>query len=168
MLSAALSLNIADAGSSAVAMSITRQATLYQGHDTKWTLAWNIMIFTLELNIGIICGCLPVLQPLITHTKLTEYLPSSIRSFISSRRSKGSYREQKGYVKRSPGSSDPSTDQDIELGHDKNPIVSYPGFPSKDSDDDFQHSHRKDSESHGWENGIVRTDRIDIQTDEKV
>ncbi|KAL8688423.1 MAG: hypothetical protein Q9218_005663 [Villophora microphyllina] len=146
-------------GAFACAMSIARQAFLYAGHDTKDSLVWNIIVFTLELNIGIICGCLPVIQPLLKQIPISKYLPSSLLSYFASYKSKGSYRDNKIYVKRS-NTTDPSrTEDDIELREDKNPMVKDAGYPTKDSDENLQHHH----ESHG---GILRTDRFDVHSDE--
>lgn len=145
---------------STCAMSIARQAFLYAGHDTKESLVWNIIVFTLELNVGIICGCLPVIQPLLKQIPMSKYLPSSLRSYFSYK-SKGSYRDKKIYVKKS-STADPSTrGEEIELREDKNPMVKDAGDPAKDSDEDLQHRHDHNG-------GILRTDRFDVHSDENV
>ncbi|KAI4244451.1 MAG: hypothetical protein LQ352_006794 [Teloschistes flavicans] len=147
-------------GAFTCAMSIARQAFLYAGHDTKESLVWNIIVFTLELNVGIICGCLPVIQPLLKQIPMSKYLPSSLRSYFSYK-SKGSYRDKKIYVKKS-STADPSTrGEEIELREDKNPMVKDAGDPAKDSDEDLQHRHDHNG-------GILRTDRFDVHSDENV
>ncbi|KAL8721225.1 MAG: hypothetical protein Q9225_002037 [Loekoesia sp. 1 TL-2023] len=146
-------------GAFACAMSITRQAILYQGHDTKDSLIWNIMVFTLELNVGIICGCLPILQPLLKHVPFGKYLPSSLRSYFSYK-SKGSYRGKKIYVKRSNTSHPSSNGEGVELHEDVNPIVADAGGLAKDSNDDFRSQH--------WSGGILRTDKFEVHSDGNV
>ncbi|KAL8754516.1 MAG: hypothetical protein Q9199_004283 [Rusavskia elegans] len=140
-------------------MSIARQVFLYRGQDTKESLVWNNIVFTLELNVGIICGCLPVLQPLFKLIPVSKYLPSSLRSYFNYK-SKGSYRGNKNYVKHS-GTSKPSTHRDdLELTEHKHPIVSDVGYPNKNSDDDLR--------SHHLSGGIVRTDRFEVHRENNV
>ncbi|KAL8646453.1 MAG: hypothetical protein Q9226_006849 [Calogaya cf. arnoldii] len=150
-------------GAFACAMSIARQAFLYRGRDTKESLVWNNIVFTLELNVGIICGCLPVLQPLFNLIPFSKYLPSSLRSYFNYM-TKGSYRENKNYVKQSgnySGKSKPTTRGDeTELKEYKYPIVSDAGYPNKNSDEDLRSQHMS--------SGIIRTDRFEVHSEDKV
>ncbi|KAL8948265.1 MAG: hypothetical protein Q9222_005536 [Ikaeria aurantiellina] len=132
---------------------------LYAGHDTPDSLVWNNIVFTLELNVGIMCGCLPILQPMLKHVPVSKYIPSSVRSYFSSK-SKGSYRSPKIYIKRSNTTDQSSKGDDIELREHKHPIVSDAGYPAKDSNDDLRSQH-----NHG---GIMRTDRFEVHSDDNV
>ena len=73
-------------GTAVLAMSIARQAVLYGSlnglyRDITWSAALTHILFTLELNIAIICGCLPTLQPLFRRFSIP--MPSAIRSAFS-------------------------------------------------------------------------------------
>ncbi|KAL8769113.1 MAG: hypothetical protein Q9203_005528 [Teloschistes exilis] len=150
-------------GAFACAMSIARQAFLYAGHDTKDSIIWNLIVFTLELNVGIICGCLPVIQPLLKQIPMSKYLPSSLRSYFAYK-SKGSYRDKEIYVKQS-NTTDPSKKgEEIGLREDKNPMVKDAGYPAKDSDEDLQYP----PPLHNHRGGILRTDRFDVRSDQNV
>ncbi|KAL8769246.1 MAG: hypothetical protein Q9209_004747 [Squamulea sp. 1 TL-2023] len=114
-------------------MSIIRQVFLYAGHDTK---------------------------PLLKRIPFSKYLSASIRSYWN-HISKGSYRENKHYVKHS-GTSKPSThNHEMELNEYKHPIVSDTGYPKQQtSDDDLRSQHQQ--------GGIMRTDRFEIHTEDNV
>ena len=73
-------------GAAVLAMSIARQAVLYgslSGLDTDitWSAVLTHILFTLELNIAIICGCLPTMQPLFRRFSIP--LPSAVLSAFS-------------------------------------------------------------------------------------
>lgn len=56
-------------GAAVVGVSVARQLVLYKSlngldKDTTWSAVLTHILFTLELNIAIICGCLPTKQPL--------------------------------------------------------------------------------------------------------
>ncbi|KAL8853679.1 MAG: hypothetical protein Q9221_001490 [Calogaya cf. arnoldii] len=86
---------------------------------------------------------------------------------------KGSYQENKNYVKQSgkcsgkysgkySGKSKPTTRGDeMELKEHQHPIVSDAGYPTKNSDEDLR-------SQHGINSGIIRTDRFEVHSEDKV
>ena len=72
-------------GAAVVGVSVARQLVLYKSlngldKDTTWSAVLTHILFTLELNIAIICGCLPTMQPLFRRFGV----PSVIRSVFTS------------------------------------------------------------------------------------
>ena len=77
-------------GAAVVAMSVARQLVLYKSlngldKDITWSAVLTHILFTLELNIAIICGCLPTMQPLFRRFGI----PSAFRSVLTSVRQSG-------------------------------------------------------------------------------
>ena len=71
------------------AISIVRLCILYQNPatvDPTWNVVTTKIWLAIELNLAIICGCLPALQPLFRQLPrfMTNYLPISVRTRFSS------------------------------------------------------------------------------------
>ncbi|KAI9883561.1 MAG: hypothetical protein M1823_004659 [Watsoniomyces obsoletus] len=54
--------------------------------DQAWVVVEEIIWLTIELCVGIICGCLPVMVPLYGAVLAGKFIPSSLRSFVSKHR----------------------------------------------------------------------------------
>lgn len=70
------------AGSVACTVSIVRLilASVYQeSPDVTWTAAKTSVMTAIEINIGIICGCLPALSALFRHYQLKGFHPSTLQ-----------------------------------------------------------------------------------------
>lgn len=76
---------------SIAAIAIVRQYILYTAPDAadpSWDIIQIKIWMTIEVNLAIICGCLPVLQPLFRKIPLlVAVLPSHLRSMLSGGRS---------------------------------------------------------------------------------
>ncbi|MCJ1459519.1 hypothetical protein MMC28_009898 [Mycoblastus sanguinarius] len=74
------------------AIAIVRQYILLatsQTTDPSWQIIASKIWMSIEVNLAIICGCLPVLQPLFRKTSfLARFLLSSIRSKFSNHSAK--------------------------------------------------------------------------------
>ena len=95
-------------GGAVVAMSVARQSVLYKSlngldKDITWSAMLTHILFTLELNIAIICGCLPTMQPLFRRFAAT----SAFRSVFSSGRRSGGSRTRTGTFSNVQGSTGP-------------------------------------------------------------
>ncbi|KAL8823655.1 MAG: hypothetical protein Q9191_005661 [Dirinaria sp. TL-2023a] len=143
------------------AISIIRQVIFYnnsangaQETDGTWTEITNYVWFSLELNLGIFCGCLPILHPLLRRIPaLKDYLPVSLRSLFSTHS-----------VMSKSNRSKKSTTQgknDIELAEEGRVIGKK---ASQNSGDDTLYD---PNDNHlPWEGGILRTDQFAIQSHE--
>ena len=93
-------------GAAVLAMSVARQGVLYENlngldKDITWSAVVTHILFTLELHIAIICGCLPTMQPLFR--RFTVALPSAFRSIFSTHQPTGRSRTRTGTSLNSKG-----------------------------------------------------------------
>ncbi|KAL2054805.1 hypothetical protein ABVK25_005109 [Lepraria finkii] len=67
--------------------TIIHEVTIVQTIENRyqiWVVAEQIMWLTLELNIGIICGCMPSLPIILRYLLSHDLVPDSIRSLLHS------------------------------------------------------------------------------------
>ncbi|KAL8871583.1 MAG: hypothetical protein Q9174_002617 [Haloplaca sp. 1 TL-2023] len=149
------------------AMSLSRIITLYKNNqsgatdtDGSYTEIPNHVYSALEVNVGIIAGCLPVLHPLLRRVpKLKDWLPHSLRSIFSSqsRIGGGSSRSKLNSKKYAPG---PNA---IPMA-DKSSSAIVGKKPSQDSGNETLVD-RYGREDRDVENNIMRTDQYDVRSE---
>ncbi|KAL9582627.1 MAG: hypothetical protein Q9212_003187 [Teloschistes hypoglaucus] len=146
------------------AMSIIRQVILYRNAmsgkaetDGTWTETPNYTWFQLELNIGILSGCLPILHPLLRRIPpLKQYMPLSLRSLFSTH----SLISRSSRPSRSKRSTNPAQ-ADVELAN-----ASKEG--SQGSGNATLVEDRGEACGNGaWRNGdILRTDEYNVSRED--
>ncbi|KAI4192959.1 MAG: hypothetical protein LQ350_008525 [Teloschistes chrysophthalmus] len=145
------------------AMSIIRQIILYRNAmsgkaetDGTWTEVPNYTWFQLELNIGILSGCLPILHPLLRRIPpLKQYMPLSLRSLFSTH----SLISRSSRPSRSKKSTTPAQ-ADIELA---NPSKEGSQGGSQGSGNETLVGDRGEA----WSNGdILRTDEYNVSSED--
>ncbi|KAL8962985.1 MAG: hypothetical protein Q9183_005068 [Haloplaca sp. 2 TL-2023] len=153
-------------GLSVCAMSIARLVTLYRNNqsgatdtDGSYTEIPNHVFAALEVNVGIIAGCLPVIHPLLRRVpKLKDILPVSLRSIFSSHSIGGGSSRSKLNSKRSGPDA-----RGIPLAEKPNSTV-VGKKPSQDSGNETLVD-RYGRDDRDVENNIMRTDQYDVRSE---
>ncbi|KAG6995616.1 DNA-directed RNA polymerase III subunit rpc5 [Physcia stellaris] len=72
--------------------------------DQAWNIVDSMVWLTLEINIGILCGCLPCFKPLFRHVSTKGSLGTYLRSLLTS--SHSASKDNRVYGSESDGSGD--------------------------------------------------------------